>query len=129
MPRAMRAVACGKNVHRPQKSLVNPSGRAWHAACSAHHRNPQEVPRVAHPSERIVVIADMIERYVSEHPRAADTARGISHWWVEGHSGSPADVQQALDHLVEAGRLSRIMLADGTVIYARAGPPQRISDD
>jgi hypothetical protein len=84
---------------------------------------------VAHPNERIVVIADMIERYVSEHPRAADTVRGISQWWVEGRRGSPAEVQQALDRLVEAGRLSRIMLADGTVIYARAGPPQSTSDD
>jgi hypothetical protein len=78
---------------------------------------------VAHPSKRIIVIADMIERYVNKHPRAADTARGISHWWVEGRGGSPADVQQALDHLVEIGRLSRIVLADGTVIYARAHPP------
>lgn len=78
---------------------------------------------MAHRSERIIVIADMIERYVSEHPRAADTPRGISHWWVEGRGGSPADVQEALDYLVEIGRLSRIMLPDSTVIYARAGPP------
>jgi hypothetical protein len=78
---------------------------------------------VAHPSERITVIADMIERYVSKRPQAADTPRGISQWWVEGRGGSLADVQQALDYLVEIGRLSRIVLPDGTVIYARAGPP------
>ena len=80
---------------------------------------------MARPSERIIVIADMIERYVTEHPRAADTAKGISGWWLErrGYAGSPADVQEALDHLVELGRLRRIVLADGTVLYARAGPP------
>jgi Fe2+ or Zn2+ uptake regulation protein len=68
-------------------------------------------------------MADTIERYAREHPQAGDTASGISQWWVEDHGGSPADVQQALDYLVENGRLSRIVLADGTVIYARAGPP------
>jgi hypothetical protein len=78
---------------------------------------------VAQPNERVIVIADMIERYVKEHPRAADTPKGISHWWVEGRGGSPGDVQQALDYLVEIGRLSRIVLADGNIIYARAGPP------
>ena len=73
-------------------------------------------------SERTLVIAQIIERYVSEHPRAADTATGISQWWVEESHGSPADVQQALNYLVEIGRLARIVLADGTMIYSRAGP-------
>lgn len=78
---------------------------------------------MAHPGERIILMADLIERYVNRHPQAGDTAGGISQWWLEGHGGSPAELQQALDHLVENVRLSRIVLADGTVIYARAGPP------
>jgi hypothetical protein len=79
---------------------------------------------VARPSERIIVIADLIERYLTEHPRAADTPKGICEWWVasQGHTGSLADVQEALDHLVELGRLRCTILADGTAIYARAGP-------
>jgi hypothetical protein len=80
---------------------------------------------VARPSERINVIADIIERYVTEHPRAADTPKGICEWWVarQGYAGSLIEVQEALDHLVELGRLSRTVLADGTAIYARAAPP------
>ena len=74
--------------------------------------------------EQIMMIADVIDRYVTEHPRAADTSEGIRAWWVarERHDDSPENVQQALDHLVQSGRLSRIALPDGTVIYARTPP-------
>src|SRR4051794_16371279 len=67
---------------------------------------------VAHPDERILLMANLIERYVSEHPDAGDTASGISQWWLEGDGGPPAQLQQALDYLVENVRLSRIELAD-----------------
>jgi hypothetical protein len=77
---------------------------------------------VAHPDEKTILMANQVERYVSEHPDAGDTVDGISQWWLEGHSGSPNELQQALDYLVENVRLSRIVLADGTVIYARADP-------
>jgi hypothetical protein len=77
---------------------------------------------VADPDEQIMLMANLIERYVSEHPEAGDTVDGIQQWWLEGHGGSPGEVQQAIDYLVEYVRLSRIVLADGTVIYARAGP-------
>ncbi|GLR87945.1 hypothetical protein [Bradyrhizobium iriomotense] len=84
--------------------------------------NPREVPIVAGPDEQIMLMANLIERYLSEHPEAGDTVDGIQQWWLEGHGGSLDQLQQALDYLVENVRLSRIVLADGTVIYARAGP-------
>lgn len=73
-------------------------------------------------SERTIVIAGIIERYVNDHPRAADTPEGIRAWWVTGerHGDSLKDVEAALDYLVESGRLSRVTIADGTVIYTRA---------
>jgi hypothetical protein len=77
---------------------------------------------VANYSERTVEIAGIIERYVKDHPRAADTLEGIRGWWVTGerHGDSLEDVEAALDYLVQSGRLSRIMLPDGAVIYTRA---------
>jgi hypothetical protein len=78
---------------------------------------------VADPNEQIMLMANLIERYVSEHPQAVDTVDGISQWWLEGRGSLPGELQQALDYLVENVRLSRIVLADGTVLYARAGPP------
>lgn len=76
---------------------------------------------VAIYSERIVMIAQAIEGYVTEHPQAADTCEGICMWWLAGEpdGDSLEDVQTALDYLVEAGCLSRVVHADGTTIYAR----------
>jgi len=70
-------------------------------------------------------IAKIIERYVTEHPRAADTVEGIRSWWIarEEPDASLEVVQQALDRLTQSGRLSRTTLPDGTAIYARAAPP------
>ena len=66
-------------------------------------------------------IAEVIDRYVTEHPRAADTLRGVHGWWMAGHraGASPAEVKRALDLLVGRGRLVRIDLPDGTAIYSR----------
>jgi hypothetical protein len=80
---------------------------------------------VATHSEQTIVIADIIERYLTEHPRAADTHEGIRSWWVgrKRHGDLLSDVQTALDYLVERGRISRTVLLDGTVIYGRAPSP------
>jgi hypothetical protein len=70
-------------------------------------------------SERIVVIADIIERYATEHPQAADTAEGIRAWWVapQFHGASAEDVQGALDYLVVRDRMRRIAIAGGPSAY------------
>ena len=46
-------------------------------------------------------IADQIERYLKNHPNAADTIEGISKWWLpgEGIEASSLIVQQALIYL------------------------------
>jgi hypothetical protein len=71
--------------------------------------------------ERTIAIADVIDRYISEHPNAADTPEGVRSWWLGRHrpSASLEDVRKALDHLVERGRLARVTLADGTTVYTR----------
>jgi hypothetical protein len=117
--------ACGETAPARQvNALLTPRVACWHAACTTSGVEiSDEGFAVVPPSERVIVIADIIERYVTEHPRAADTAKGICEWWVtgQGYTGSIVDVQNALDHLVQLGRLSRTVLADGTVIYASAG--------
>ncbi len=71
--------------------------------------------------ERTIAIAEAIDRYVSEHPNAADTPEGIRSWWIgrDRALASLEDVQKALDHLVARGRLARVTLADGTTVYTR----------
>jgi hypothetical protein len=102
---------------------MNSAPTSWHGACTGGRWNRRKVPIVADPNEQIMLMANLIERYVSEHPGAGDTIDGIQQWWLEGHGGLLGELQQALDYLVANVRLSRIVLADGTVIYARAGPP------
>jgi hypothetical protein len=70
--------------------------------------------------ERIIVIAEIIERYATEHPQAADTAEGIRAWWVAPRlrDASPAQVQGALEYLVKSGRMARIAIAGGSPVYA-----------
>ena len=50
---------------------------------------------------RVTRIADAIERYMREHPRAADTAEGVRSWWIanECRNDPPGEVQNALDLL------------------------------
>jgi ribosomal protein S12 methylthiotransferase accessory factor YcaO len=80
--------------------------------------------RMSAASARVTCIANAIERYVSEHPRATDSIEGIRTWWIthERRNDSPAEVQSAVDHLVASGRLSRITLPDGTIVYTRSPP-------
>lgn len=75
-------------------------------------------------SERTIVIAGIIERYLNEHPRAADTPEGICSWWIarQRYDESLDDVQNAINYLVELGRMSRVALPDGSAVYARAAP-------
>ncbi|MBX3599014.1 MAG: hypothetical protein KF863_00215 [Rubrivivax sp.] len=67
-------------------------------------------------------IVQAVLAYLARHPQAADSLHGVARWWVgdDGRLGLPL-VQQALDRLVVAGELRRQRLADGSVLYARAG--------
>ncbi|MBC5783421.1 hypothetical protein H8N03_10735 [Ramlibacter sp. USB13] len=65
-------------------------------------------------------VADGIESYLAQHPRAADTAAGIQRWWLAPRFGEvPVDlVQEALHELERRGVVSRHELA-GQVVYRR----------
>ena len=55
-------------------------------------------------------VGERIQQYLHEHPQAADTREGIRQWWLqrEGGGRSAADVQAALDRLVEQKVIARI---------------------
>ena len=63
----------------------------------------------------------LIQRYLEEHPGAADTAEGISQWWLPGEDASlSAGVQRALDALVARGFMARIDRVGMPSVYRRA---------
>lgn len=64
-----------------------------------------------------------LEGHLATHPHAADSAEGVARWWLGAWSASTplADVQQALNTLVDLQRLRCVRLADGSVLYSKPG--------
>jgi hypothetical protein len=69
----------------------------------------------------VAAVAAAIRRYLRDHPNAADTVEGIARWWLSGNAGNTrlANVQRAIEQLVNRGEVARRTLRDGTVIYER----------
>jgi hypothetical protein len=76
----------------------------------------------------IAEIARAIERYLATHPNAADSVEGIRRWWLmrQRYEESAQQVQQALEQLLGQGVITKRVLTDGQVLYARQS---KISDD
>lgn len=68
--------------------------------------------------------AQAIERYLAQHPAAADSEEGIAQWWLPA-MGVDVPVQtvcKALELLVERGVVSRTLLPDRAIYRAAAKP-------
>jgi hypothetical protein len=70
-------------------------------------------------------IAERIERYLDEHPHAADSVEGIAHWWLtrQRYEGVVRVVEQALEILVRRGSITPRLLRDGQTLYERTKGP------
>lgn len=72
--------------------------------------------------ELVSEIADKIEQYLTQRPEAADTAEGISAWWLCSPSGTdslPA-VLAALLQLEARGVVVRKKLEGGATVFSSA---------
>lgn len=65
-------------------------------------------------------LSDDILRYLRTHPQAADTVDVIVQWWLprQRYDDAVSRVQHALDELAVRGLVDKIVLMDGTVLYA-----------
>ena len=71
---------------------------------------------------------ETILAYLDEHPDAADTVDGIRQWWLLGGADrSTADVQAALDLLVDRGLVARVEQPGIPPVYRRAPGARRQS--
>lgn len=70
-------------------------------------------------------IAERIERYLTDHPHAADSVAGITHWWLtrQRFEEGVKLVEQALEILVQRGTVGRRVQRDGQMIYERSKCP------
>ena len=72
--------------------------------------------------ELVSEIAETIERYLSRRPEAADTAEGISTWWLSSPLGTDAlpAVLAALLRLEARGVVVRTEREGGSTIFSSA---------
>jgi Fe2+ or Zn2+ uptake regulation protein len=63
-----------------------------------------------------------ILRYLAEHMQAAETAEGVTRAWLnrEPSAGQIAEVELALEGLVEAGEMEKYALPGANTVYRRA---------
>jgi len=74
------------------------------------------------PSRPVNTIAEGIARYLREHPDAADSLDGIRQWWLPRVRllEASAQIEGALQDLLERGVVVRQVMPDGKILYRRA---------
>lgn len=67
-------------------------------------------------------LREAVQRYLDEHPDAADSLIGIRQWWLPEalRGSSPAQIRCALAALIAAGEVDRQSLPDGTELFFRS---------
>ena len=65
-------------------------------------------------------IAKEIEKYLNDHPKAADTLEGITEWWLLRlrYRVSSIMVQQALEYLVSTSVVEINTNLNGNKVYS-----------
>lgn len=65
--------------------------------------------------------ADRIECYLKTHPNAADTAEGISKWWLIGQQPEVSSliVHKALEYLISKSIVKCSSSPGGNKIYSK----------
>ena len=65
------------------------------------------------------VITQEILAYLSANPQAADSADGITQWWLSPPTNQcdPSEVLNVLNTLVAKGRIKQVTLREGQVLY------------
>ena len=79
-----------------------------------------------HQDRPMEAVAAAIMDYLCAHPLAADSADGVRHWWIGARVGlSVAEVESALNLLIERKQLRSLRLMDGTQLYALLVPTRQ----
>lgn len=76
-------------------------------------KNDKPVPESDH-------LQDAVLQYWRHSPNAADSLQGIINWWLPKQGYEKVGMEsayQALEQLVAAGVVEKVVLVDGTVLY------------
>ena len=77
---------------------------------------------MSNDDELVLQVAERIEQYLTQRPEAADTAEGISTWWLSSPLGADAlpTVLAALRQLEARGVVRSVERSGGATIYCSA---------
>lgn len=64
-------------------------------------------------------VANAINRYISTRPNATETVEGVARWWLvrQRYEDSVEVVQQALNYLESVGKVTKLKVPGGKVVY------------
>lgn len=64
-------------------------------------------------------VANAIRRYISSRPNATETVEGVARWWLvrQRYEDSVEIVQQALNYLESSGKVTKLKVPGGKVVY------------
>ncbi len=64
-------------------------------------------------------IANAIRRYISSRPNASETVEGVARWWLlrQRYEDSLEVVQEALNYLESEGKVTRLKIPGGKIVY------------
>jgi hypothetical protein len=81
--------------------------------------------RMHEATELTTEIAREVEAYLASHPEGVDSVDGILRWWLPRVrlEETSAELQRALNLLVERGTLDCFEVPGGRVVYRRAFGP------
>lgn len=70
--------------------------------------------------EQVQALARGIERYLEQHPNAADSLEGIQRWWLgrQRYAEDTLKVERALERLIAKRIVARRILPDGKAVYS-----------
>lgn len=73
-------------------------------------------------------LANEIKGYLVNHPEASDSLEGIAKWWLvmQRYEVAMDKVQEALEHLVDEGEISKSSTTVGKIIYYSCNPKSDI---
>lgn len=110
----MRSSDPGPDDVRSRRAHLRP---ALHLL-SAKHIGASSDGHVVKRDDQSDLAAELLA-YLRDHPEAADTADGITQWWIHRQRLAVvrAAVEAALEELVESGHLVRRTTAGGHVVY------------
>lgn len=81
----------------------------------------KEMRSVEYEKSDLAELHDVIVDYLQNNPNAADSLEGIINYWLPQayRKIDPARIEQTLEHLIDAGHVRKVVIAEGTVIYRK----------